>query len=45
MLKTIGMLTLISTMTILGAVVLGGWVAGGEPETTKDIGARVPGDV
>ena len=45
MLKTIGILTLISTMTILAAVVLGGWVAGGEPESTKDIGARVPGDV
>jgi hypothetical protein len=45
MLKAFGIFTLISTMTILAAVVLGGWVAGGEPETTKDIGARVPGDV
>jgi hypothetical protein len=45
MLKAFGIFTLISTMTILAAVALGGWVAGGEPETTKDIGARVPGDV
>ena len=41
MLKTIGIVTSASIVTILAAVALSGWVGGGEPETTKDIGARV----
>ena len=32
-------------VTILAALAVGGWMAGGEKETIRDIGARVPGEV
>ena len=37
--------TLVFMVTILAALAVGGWMAGGEEETTRDIGARVPGEV